>query len=76
MKNFNDLQRLVELMVRHRLPKTVTLFMEIEDYNKMHNFLKNLGSSGVTSAKLPGANPELDCDVLQYNNYTFYIVHY
>lgn len=76
MKSINDLNRLVELITRHRLPKEQILFMEVEAYNKTQRFLKNLGSSGVLSVKLPDSNPEIECDVLKFGKCTFYIVQY
>lgn len=76
MTSFDDLTRLVELIIRHRLETTQTLFMEIEQWNKAQRWLKNLGSSGPMSVKLPGSNPELECMTLHYGNCTFYIVQY
>ncbi len=76
MKNMNDLNRLVELLVRHRFPKEQILFMEIGEYNQTMNFLKNLGSSGAQSYKLITAEPEIECVSISYAGYTFNIVSY
>lgn len=76
MKSFNDLDRLVGLLVSHRMPREQTLFMEIEEYNETLSFLKNLGSSVVASATLSASEPALECVKIVYAGYTFNIVNY
>lgn len=76
MNSIHDLQRLQEIIVRHRLPKEQTLFMEVGEYNKTMNFLKNLGSSGVQQATLKEANPELECVRINYGGIVFNIIQY
>ena len=76
MENFQGMQRLTELIYKHRLPTTQTIFLDIVSYNKAQQWLKNFGSSAVQSVKLEGANPELQVDQVVYGNCTFNIICY
>lgn len=76
MKSFKDLDRLVEIIVHHHLPKEQILFMGLEEYTETNEFLKNLNSSGVKSVTLPGSDPDLQVQTLKYAGCTFHILNY
>ena len=75
MKDFKDLQRLVDLIIENRLSKTQTLFMGADEYSETMDLFKNLGSSGVLSASHPDY-ADLKCVTINYNGIRFYIVNY
>lgn len=71
-----DLDRLVELLLRHGMAKDQNLFVGAEEYNKWISFLKNLGSGTSVKLNVEGANPELICDRICYAGFNFNLIQY
>lgn len=76
MTSMNDLHRLIEILTRHRMPKEQIIWLEIEQYIKWMNVLKNLGSAGAVTTTLPNSNPPMECITMKYGQFVFYIIQY
>jgi hypothetical protein len=72
MKNLKELEAIARIIIEHNLPKTQILFMDFDEKRETDQLLKNLGSSGINSLKIP--TTELLCDSIMYCNIKFYIV--
>ncbi len=53
MKSFEEFKRLCEYVIENHLPREIVLYMNRKDKIETDCFLKNLGSSGVSSSKIP-----------------------
>lgn len=76
MKSLEDLNRLLNVLSRHKMPTEQILWMGIDEYSDTCAFLNKLGSDGVRSVSLADSNPELECIRIVYGGYTLNIVNY
>lgn len=75
-QSFKDLDAIIEVAVKLELPKDLNFYGTETTFRHTHNFLKNLGSSGVCHINLnkDGKYPVF-ADVLSYGGYRFNLIY-
>lgn len=74
---FTELDDIIDNFIANKAPTDMMVFMGSKAYRVISKFLKNLGSSGVTSVRLNIDGKTLDFEVehLSYGGYEFDFVH-
>jgi hypothetical protein len=74
---FTELDEIIDNFIANKAPTDMMVFMGSKAYRIISKFLKNLGSSGVTSVRLNIDGKTLDFEVehLSYGGYEFDFVH-
>ena len=74
---FTELDEIIDDLIAVKAPTELMVFMGSRSYRVISKFLKNLGSSGVTSVRLNIDGRTLDFEVsqLEYGGYKFDFVH-
>jgi hypothetical protein len=74
---FTELDAIIDNFIANKAPTDQMVFMGSKAYRVISKFLKNLGSSGVTSVRLMIDGKTLDFEVehLSYGGYEFDFVH-
>lgn len=74
---FTELDDIIDNFIANKAPQDFFVFMGSRSYGVISKFLKNLGSSGVTSVRIVVDGNTLDFEVeqLKYRGYTFDFVH-
>lgn len=74
---FTELDDIIDNFIANKAPQDHMVFMGSRAYGLLSKFLKNLGSSGVTSVRLNIDGQTLDFEVeqLKYRGYTFDFIH-
>ena len=74
---FTELDAIIDNFIANKAPTDQMVFMGSKAYRVISKFLKNLGSSGVTSVRLNIDGKTLDFEVehLSYGGYEFDFVH-
>ena len=74
---FTELDEICDNFIANKAPTDQMVFMGSRAYAVLSKFLKNLGSSGVTSVRLniDGRTLDFEVEQLKYRGYTFDFVH-
>ncbi len=74
---FTELDDICDNFIANKAPTDQMVFMGSRAYAVLSKFLKNLGSSGVTSVRLniDGRTLDFEVEQLKYRGYTFDFVH-
>lgn len=74
---FTELDDIIDNFIANKAPQDHMVFMGSRAYGVISKFLKNLGSSGVTSVRLviDGRTFDFEVEQLKYRGYTFDFVH-
>lgn len=74
---FTELDQIIDNFIAYKAPTDQMVFMGSKAYRIISKFLKNLGSSGVTSVRLMIDGKTLDFEVehLSYGGYEFDFIH-
>lgn len=74
---FTELDEIIDNFIANKAPNDQMVFMGSRAYGVISKFLKNLGSSGVTSVRLniDGRSFDFECEQLKYRGWTFDFVH-
>lgn len=74
---FTELDDICDNLIANKAPTDQMVFMGSRAYAVLSKFLKNLGSSGVTSVRLniDGRTLDFEVEQLKYRGYTFDFVH-
>jgi len=74
---FTELDEIIDNFIANKAPTDQMVFMGSRAYGVISKFLKNLGSSGVTSVRLviDGRTFDFEVEQLKYRGYTFDFVH-
>lgn len=74
---FTELDEICDNFIANKAPTDQMVFMGSNSYAIISKFLKNLGSSGVTSVRLviDGRTLDFEVEQLKYRGYTFDFVH-
>jgi len=78
MKSLPEFDSLVGIILTHRLPRELPLFMNEDAYNQANDFLKTLGSGNIKSVKFVYGGEEKDLDIIKihYGGCIFNIIKY
>jgi hypothetical protein len=74
---FTELDDIIDNFIANKAPTDHFAFMGSSSYGVISKFLKNLGSSGVTSVRIivDGRTLDFEVEELKYRGYTFDFVH-
>lgn len=74
---FTELDEIIDNFIANKAPTSHMAFMGSRAYAVISKFLKNLGSSGVTSVRLniDGRTLDFEVEQLKYRGYTFDFIH-
>lgn len=74
---FTELDEIIDNFIANKAPNDQMVFMGSRAYGVISKFLKNLGSSGVTSVRLniDGRSFDFEVEQLKYRGWTFDFVH-
>lgn len=74
---FTELDEIIDNFIANKAPNDQMVFMGSRAYGVISRFLKNLGSSGVTSVRLniDGRSFDFEVEQLKYRGWTFDFVH-
>lgn len=74
---FTELDEIIDNFIANKAPTDQMVFMGSRAYGVISKFLKNLGSSGVTSVRMviDGRTLDFEVEQLKYRGYTFDFVH-
>jgi hypothetical protein len=74
---FTELDEIIDNFIANKAPTDQMVFMGSRAYRIISKFLKNLGSSGVTSVRMmiDGKTLDFEVDHLSYGGYEFDFVH-
>ncbi len=74
---FTELDDIIDNFISNKAPTDHMAFMSSRSYAVVSKFLKNLGSSGVTSVRLniDGRTLDFEVEQLKYRGYTFDFIH-
>lgn len=74
---FTELDDIIDNFIANKAPTEHMVFMGSRAYGVISRFLKNLGSSGVTSVRLviDGRTLDFEVEQLKYRGYTFDFIH-
>lgn len=74
MEFIKELDRLINLLIQHRLPVEQTLFMREKDYEEAMESLKAVSTSAIEQSAYKDTN--LKCDMVHYRGHKFNIISY
>jgi hypothetical protein len=74
---FTEIDDIIDNFIANKAPTDQMVFMGSRAYGLISKFLKNLGSSGVTSVRLviDGKTFDFEVEQLKYRGYTFDFIH-